>query len=115
MEKEPKTKAGRRTLPLDESLLKALKAFWAVRSAEKLAAGEAYDATRDYVTCDELGAPFDPARLRRVWYRLMKQAGGSIITPYTASRHAAGSYLARARVSPVVIAAWLGHADACSP
>jgi integrase len=35
------------------------------------------------------------------------------IKPYTASRHAAASYLAnRARVSPAVIAAWLGHADA---
>jgi integrase len=42
----------------------------------------------------------------------MKQAGVPKRTPYTASRHAAGSYLARARVSPAVIAAWLGHADA---
>jgi integrase len=62
--------------------------------------------------CDELGAPFDPAKLRRVWHRLMRQAGVPKITPYTASRHSAGSYLARARVSPAVIAAWLGHADA---
>jgi integrase len=35
-----------------------------------------------------------------------------VATPYTASRHAAGGYLARPRVSPAVIAAWLGHADA---
>jgi integrase len=33
------------------------------------------------------------------------------ITPYTASRHAAGSYLGRARISPAVIAAWMGHSD----
>jgi integrase len=107
-----KTAAGRRTLPLDEALVKALRAFRAVQAAEKLAAGEAYPTDGDYVACDELGAPLDPARLRRVWYRLMKQAGVPKITPYTASRHAAGSYLARARVSPAVIAAWLGHADA---
>jgi hypothetical protein len=43
--------------------------------------------------------PYDPARLRRVWYRLMKQAGVPRITPYPASRHAAASYLARAHVS----------------
>jgi len=42
----------------------------------------------------------------------MRQAGVPRITPYTASRHAAGSYLARVGVSPAVIAAWLGHADA---
>jgi hypothetical protein len=28
-----------------------------------------------YVCRDELGAPSDPARLRRVWYRLMREAG----------------------------------------
>jgi integrase len=64
------------------------------------------------VVCDELGAPSDPARLRRIWYRLMRQAGVPKIKPYTASRHAAGSYLARQGVSPAIIAAWLGHTDA---
>jgi integrase len=40
-------------------------------------------------------------------------AGVPKIKPYTASRHAAASYLAdQARVSPAIIAAWLGHADA---
>ncbi len=112
VEKPPKTEAGKRTLPLDDALVKALRTFRAVQAAERLAAGEAYDASGDYVCCNELGAPYDPAKLRRVWYRLMKQAGVPKITPYTASRHAAGSYLARARVSPAVIAAWLGHADA---
>jgi integrase len=112
VEKEPKTKPGKRTLPLDEALVKAVKAFRAVQAAEKLAAGEADESAGDYVTCNELGVPLDPARLRRVWYRLMKQTGVPKITPYTASRHAAGSYLARARVWPAVVAAWLGHADA---
>jgi integrase len=64
------------------------------------------------VVCDELGAPSDPARLRRIWYRLMRQAGVPKIKPYTASRHAAGSYLARQGVSPAIIAAWFGHTDA---
>lgn len=42
----------------------------------------------------------------------MREAGVPKVTPYTASRHAAGSYLGRAGVSPAVIAAWLGHTDA---
>jgi integrase len=76
-----------------------------------LAAGEAY-ADGGYVLCDELGMPYDPARLRRVYYRLMRQAGVRKVKPYTATRHAAGSYLAHAGVSPDIIAAWLGHTDA---
>jgi len=111
LEKEPKTPAAKRVLPLDTALVTALKAFKARQAAERLAAGPAY-ADGGYVTCDELGAPSDPARLRRVWYRLMRQAGVPKITPYTASRHAAGSYLGRAGVSPAVIAAWFGHTDA---
>ncbi len=45
----------------------------------------------------------------------MREAGVPKVTPYTASRHAAASYFANvARVSPAIIAAWLGHADAAS-
>lgn len=111
VEKPPKTAAGKRTLPLDDALAASLKAFKALQASEKLTAAEAYD-DGDYVLCDEIGRPYDPARLRRVWYRLMRQAGVPKIKPYTASRHAAGSYLAHAGVSPDIIAAWLGHADA---
>lgn len=65
------------------------------------------------VACDELGRPHGPARPRRVWHRPMRQTGEPKVTPYTATRHAAASYLANvARVSPAVIAAWLGHTDA---
>jgi integrase len=111
VEKEPKTAAGRRALPLDAPLVNALKTFKASQAAEKLAAGPAY-CDGGYVACDERGGPSDPARLRRVWYRLMREAGVPKVTPYTASRHAAGSYLSRAGASPAVIAAWLGHTDA---
>jgi integrase len=111
VEKPPKSDAGARTLPLDDVLAEALTAFHALQARERLAAGEAYSAL-DYVACDELGRPLDPARLRRVWYRLMQEAGVRRIKPYDASRHAAGSYLSRMDVSPAIIAAWLGHADA---
>ncbi len=111
VEKPPKTPAGRRTLPLDDSLTASLRAFHALQAAEKLAAGEAY-SDGGYVLCDELGRPYDPARLPRLHYRLMRRAGVRKVKPYTATRHAAGSYLAHAGVSPDVIAAWLGHGDA---
>lgn len=111
VEKPPKTDAGKRVLPLGDALTAALKAFRALQATEKLTAGEAYQPG-GYVLCDELGAPFAPDKLRRAWYRLMREAGVRKIKPYTASRHAAGSYLAHQGVSPDVIARWLGHADA---
>lgn len=98
-------------LPLDTALTAALRAFHAAQAAEKIKAGPAYE-DGGYVLCDELGAPLDPARLRRVWYRLMREARVPKVKPYTASRHAAGSYLAHAAVSPDIIAGWLGHTDA---
>jgi hypothetical protein len=66
----------------------------------------------DYVPPNELGHPYDPARLRPRVVPLMRQADVRKIRPYDASRHAAGSYLSRQGVSPAIIAAWLGHSDA---
>jgi len=110
VEKAPKTNAGRRVLPMDAALTAALTDFRALQAAEKRTAGEAY-AANDYVLCDEIGAPYLPDKLRRAWHRLMREAGVRKIRPYDASRHAAGSYLARLGVSPAIIAAWLGHTD----
>jgi integrase len=111
IEKPPKTDAGKRVLPLDRTLIAQLAAFRELQAAERLTAGPAYQDD-GYVLCNELGEPSDPARLRRVWYRLMREAGVPKVKPYTASRHAAGSYLSRQGVSPAIIAAWLGHTDA---
>jgi hypothetical protein len=62
--------------------------------------GEAYEAA-DYVLCDELGRLYDPARLRRVYYRLMKQAGVRKIKPYTATgTPRAATWTARASRPP---------------
>lgn len=111
VEKEAKTRAGERTLPLDDALAVDLKAWKARRAAEKLAAGEMYE-DGDYVLCDELGRPWKTDKLRRYMRTIMEQAGVRRVTPYEAMRHAAGSRMARAGVSPNVIAAWLGHTRA---
>lgn len=60
-QKPPKTDAGMRALPLDDALTASLKAFRALQAAEKLAASNAY-GDGDYVLCDELGGPYNPAR-----------------------------------------------------
>lgn len=110
-EKEAKTEAGIRALPLDDALVTALKSWKAQRAAEKLAAGNAYE-DGGYVLCDELGRPWLPDKLRRYMYSMMKQAEVRKVTPYEAMRHAAGSRMARAKVPGHVIAAWMGHTNA---
>lgn len=111
VEKEAKSEAGIRTLPLDKDLNRKLKAWKAKRAAEKMAAGDAYE-DGGYVLCDELGRPWLPDKLRRYMRSMMKQAGVRQVTPYEAMRHAAGSRMARAKVPGHVIAAWMGHANA---
>ena len=62
LENEPKTKASRRTLPLDEGLLALLRRASARYAQEKLALGAAH-ADAGYVACNEAGAPYTPGAL----------------------------------------------------
>jgi integrase len=64
VEKDTKTEAGKRTLPLPTPVRKALKSFRAIQAQEKLAAGTAYTGS-GYVLVDELGNPFKTDKLRR--------------------------------------------------
>src|SRR5262249_37923612 len=83
VEKEPKTEAGYRTLPLPSVMVDALKALRATQAAERLAVGAAYTAT-GYVLVDEVGQPFRTDQLRRLTYRLMKAAGMRQVRLYDA-------------------------------
>ena len=56
IEKAPKSRTGRRTLPLDEHIAAALRALWVRQATERLAAGDAY-ADTGWVVVDELGEP----------------------------------------------------------
>ncbi len=109
VEKGPKTTAGRRTLPLPTFVTAALRALRATQAAERLAAGEAYEAS-GYVLVDELGEPFRTDQLRRAAYRQMKLAGVRKVRLYDA-RHACLTYLSVSGVPAPIVGAWAGHAD----
>ena len=81
----------------------ALKAFKAKQAAEKLAAGEAHEAS-GYVLVDELGAPWKTAKPRRRFYTLVKSSGVRRVTLYDA-RHACLTYLAVSGMPDVVVSA----------
>lgn len=109
VEKDPKTRNGRRVLPLPKPLQAALVAFHARQAEERLAAGEAYEAS-GYVVVDHLGRPFKTDKLRREAHRLMAEAGVRKVRLYDA-RHACLSWMANNGVPDTVVSAWAGHSD----
>lgn len=72
---ETKTKSSRRTLALPSPLVQELLAHRRRQAEERLRAGRAWHAEFDLAFPDEIGRPMDPARDRREWKVLLKQAG----------------------------------------
>ncbi|MEV5314253.1 tyrosine-type recombinase/integrase [Streptomyces sp. NPDC052610] len=110
LEKDAKTAAGERALPLPSRALEALKRFRAQQAREKLSAGEGYTDT-GYVVVNELGVALNTRKLREHAYRLMDNLGLRRVRLYDA-RHSCLSYLAVNGVPDVVLAAWAGHTNA---
>jgi integrase len=109
IEKDTKSTAGERGLPLPAPLLAAMKVFRRRQAAERLAAGEGYDAS-GRVVVDELGAAVKTDWLRRRAYELMEEAGVRRVRLYD-TRHACLSWMANNGVPDTVVSAWAGHAD----
>ncbi|GAA4009547.1 site-specific integrase [Allokutzneria multivorans] len=109
IEKDAKTRAGVRALPLPRFIAKALMELKRRQRAEMLKAGDAYVYT-GYVLVDELGQPQRPDWLRRRAQWAMKSAKLRKVRLYDC-RHACLTYLASRGVPDWVLAAWAGHAD----
>jgi hypothetical protein len=112
VENEPKTLSSCRTLPLDEGLVAVLKRASVRYAQDRLALGAAH---RDsgYVAVNEIGEPYTPDTLTRMWHKLAKAAGVRQIRLHDA-RHSCGTALHLRGVPLAVIAKWLGHADAAT-
>jgi integrase len=112
VENEPKTLSSCRTLPLDEGLVSVLKRASARHAQERLSLGAAH---RDsgYVAVNEIGEPYTPDTLTRMWHKVAKAAGVRPIRLHDA-RHSCGTALHLRGVPLAVIAKWLGHADAAT-
>lgn len=111
LEKNTKTVAGERTLPLPKWVWEALKRFRAQQAREKLSHGAAYTDS-GYVVVDELGVVLNTRQLREMHaYRLMAAVGLRKVRLYDA-RHSCLTYLAVSGVPDVVLAAWAGHTNA---
>ncbi|MGB6516573.1 MAG: site-specific integrase, partial [Mycobacterium sp.] len=66
VEDTPKSRAGRRTLPIPDHLAATLRAARAVQAADRLALGEHYEAS-GYVVVDKAGVALSPHALTSRW------------------------------------------------
>ncbi|MGW0038402.1 tyrosine-type recombinase/integrase [Gordonia sp. NPDC003376] len=110
VENAPKTRASRRTLPIDAGLVAVLKRAKATQAAERLKIGADF-ADTGYVAVNEAGRPYTPDTLTRMWRKITDRAGVRVIRLHDA-RHSCGTAMHLRGVPLATIARWLGHADA---
>jgi integrase len=116
---EPKSRNGKRTLPLDDELVAALTSLRKRQMDESAAAGAAYraglsalDWYRDgeYVITDQLGMPVHPEWYSDEFGRLLKRAALPRITLHD-SRHTTLTLMEHAGVPISIVSKWAGHYD----
>ena len=109
MHSEPKTAAGKRTLPLSDAMVKVLRRAKRRQAAERLTAGAAYRDIR-YLVVNEIGERLHPDTVSDRWDQLTEAAGVRRIRLHDA-RRTAGTLMHLEGVPTAVIAAWLGHTN----
>jgi integrase len=105
----PKTKAGRRNVPLDTTLVSILRSHKARQRREKLAAGGAY-VDEGYLFADELGRPYRPNWVNLRFEELAKDAGLPRLRVHD-MRHTAASLMLANGTPTRVVTELLGHAN----
>jgi integrase len=116
MEGPPKTDRSRRTLPLDDGLIAALRSMSARQAEERVKAGSAYspgcgDCSGRHVVVDELGHTPRPEWFSHRFKRLFKDAGLPVYRLHDA-RHTSVTLMILNGVPIPVVSAWHGHASA---
>ncbi|MFE0802553.1 tyrosine-type recombinase/integrase [Streptomyces sp. NPDC058812] len=109
VEKDTKSMAGERALPMPGPVLMALRTFKALQAKERLVLGEAYSDS-GYVVAHETGEAFTIKQLRRRAYRLMEVLGLRRVRLYDA-RASCLTFLANNGVPDHILARWAGHTN----
>ena len=116
---EPKSRNGKRTLPLDAELVAALSALRKRQLEESTTAGMAYRSGvaeldwyqgGEYVITDQAGTPVHPEWYSGEFRRLHRRAGLRRITLHD-SRHTTLTLMEHAGVPISIISKWAGHYD----
>lgn len=109
VEKDTKSLAGERRLPLPDLVGDALADFKATQITEKLDAGERYE-DNEYVLVDGLGRALNGRQLRERAYKVMAENSLRRVRLYDA-RASCFTYLANEGVPDHLLARWAGHTD----
>ncbi len=107
---EPKTKAGRRTVPLPAETVTVLKAHRKRQAAEQLAAGELWKDLGLVFSLED-GSPVPPKRVTKAFGRAVERAGLPKLTPH-GLRHTFATVALEEGVLTKVVADVLGHSSA---
>jgi len=106
---EPKTKSGKRNIPLPENILEELKEHKLMQENEKSFMGEAY-ADCGLIFCTHYGTPIEPRNMMRRFYQLVNDAGLQK-TNFHSMRHSFASRALEAGIHPKIVQEMLGHAN----
>jgi integrase len=104
---EPKTTQSRRTIPIPDDIVEALRHHRARQAEERLLMGEAY-SDHGLVFCQATGQPIDPRNFTRHFERLLKQAGLPHIR-FHDGRHTFATVMLELGEAPKVVQTMLGH------
>ncbi|MFJ1618064.1 MULTISPECIES: tyrosine-type recombinase/integrase [unclassified Streptomyces] len=110
LEKDTKTEAGERTLPLPLPVKQAMLAHQVTQEVEQMSMGALHQRS-GYMFVDHLGQPLTTRHLREAAYSLQRKVELRKVRLYN-TRHSCLTYLAVNGVPDVVLAAWAGHANA---
>jgi integrase len=105
----PKSRAGRRVIPMPAQLTEALRAQKVSQSSERLAAGPAWTDV-GMVFATPFGKPIDPRNDYREWRQLLRDAGVPPARLHDA-RHTAATLLLTQGVPARVVMEILGHSQ----
>jgi integrase len=104
---EPKTEHSRRTIPIPEDIIEALKHHKVRQAQERLLMGEAYE-NHGLVFCQANGQPIDPRNFTRSFERLLQQAGTPRIR-FHDGRHTFATLMLELGEAPKTVQTMLGH------
>jgi integrase len=110
-QKNPKTRAGLRTLALSDLAVATLLAWQLCQAQEAEAAAESWQ-TEGHVFTMEDGRPLDPAYVTRLFQKLRKRSGEEL--PYIkfhGLRHCAASLMLASGADIAAVSKLLGHAS----